>query len=272
MRRVLKAKLELDGVRWDEFVLKPNLKNFMRGRFRALRQQIPYKLPALLASRSQNGGAPETLFGDDAESDAIVYSLYADVLSGRAGKREVLRVLELTRAYDDQIDECVALIETVAPPGAPVSERGDPVRRILIHLDRRTAPARFDRYGPRLVPIFNYFQGAIVLYGDDILTAADVVGVAKEMYVSGEYTLPALANSLQDLLRRGRITRAEAIRLALESQAAVERHSVDWPNAPPKEQIAWAFATRVRGLGEAAEAPPRDPVCIDYEAILGEDH
>ena len=45
---VLAAKLALDGVRYDEFVLKNNLRNIARGRFRALRAQIPYKLPALL--------------------------------------------------------------------------------------------------------------------------------------------------------------------------------------------------------------------------------
>ncbi len=49
MRTVLAAKLALDGVTYDEFVLKDNLRNILRGRFRALRAQIPYKLPALLA-------------------------------------------------------------------------------------------------------------------------------------------------------------------------------------------------------------------------------
>src|SRR4051812_36768442 len=34
MRRVLTEKLRLDGVEFDEFILKPNLRNFFRGRFR----------------------------------------------------------------------------------------------------------------------------------------------------------------------------------------------------------------------------------------------
>src|SRR5207244_6081602 len=50
MRQVLAAKLALDGVEYDEFVLKNNLKNILRGRFRALRAQIPFKLPAMLRS------------------------------------------------------------------------------------------------------------------------------------------------------------------------------------------------------------------------------
>src|SRR5215208_2493437 len=51
MRQVLAAKLALDGIEYDEFVLKNNLKNILRGRFRALRPPILYKLPAMLSSR-----------------------------------------------------------------------------------------------------------------------------------------------------------------------------------------------------------------------------
>jgi len=58
MRQVLAAKLALDGVEYDEFVLKNNLKNVLRGRFRALRAQIPYKLPAMMMSRISGTRTP----------------------------------------------------------------------------------------------------------------------------------------------------------------------------------------------------------------------
>ncbi|HZH04396.1 MAG TPA: haloacid dehalogenase-like hydrolase, partial [Myxococcaceae bacterium] len=51
MRSVLVEKLKIDGVVWEELVLKDNIKNLLRGRFRALRGQVGYKLPALLESR-----------------------------------------------------------------------------------------------------------------------------------------------------------------------------------------------------------------------------
>ena len=51
MRKSLEDKLRLDGIVWDSFTLKPNLKNVLRLRFRALRDQLGYKLPALLAGR-----------------------------------------------------------------------------------------------------------------------------------------------------------------------------------------------------------------------------
>src|SRR5271166_4590283 len=75
MRRNLEDKLRLDGIQWDSLTLKPNLQNLLRLRFRAVRDQLGYKLPALLRARAALalGGEPgpgvkETLFGDDAEA------------------------------------------------------------------------------------------------------------------------------------------------------------------------------------------------------------
>jgi hypothetical protein len=56
MRAVLTEKLKLDGVEFDELVLKDNLRNLVRGRFKALRGQVGYKLPVLLESRAQRPG------------------------------------------------------------------------------------------------------------------------------------------------------------------------------------------------------------------------
>ena len=52
--------------------------------------------------------------------------------------------------------------------------RADPVRRIFIHLDRLRRRRASHRYGPRVVPIFNYFQAALVLLADGQLTAPQV--------------------------------------------------------------------------------------------------
>ena len=261
MRRVIEAKLALDGVEYDEFVLKPNLQNLLRGRFRALRAQIPYKLPALLGSRVRVAAPAETLFGDDAESDAMVYSLYADIVAGKVPPEELSRVLTLSHAYDDQRELAMDLAAKVP--------HGDVVHRIVIHLDRRSPTAEFERFGPRLVPVYNYFQAALVLYGDGQLGARDVLGVAREMLASRDYSVSSLANSLQDLLRRGRLDRAVGLRLAVESQTLVEQGS-EFKDLP-REEIAAAFAARVRALGALAEPepPPPGPARLDYLALLG---
>ncbi len=259
MRRVLAAKLAIDGVAYDEFVLKPNLQNIMRGRLRAIRAQVPYKLPALLASRAEVTAPGETLFGDDAESDAVIYSLYADLLAGHVSIDELGRILDAAHAYDDQRTLTLALAARIT--------HADVVKRILIHLDRRSPTAGFDRFGPRLVPIYNYFQAALVLYGDGQLGAADVLGVAKEMLASGDYSVGSLANSLQDVMLRGRVLRETALRLAQESQALAESDPEKWGDLK-QEEIARAFTARVRGLGtidiDAGKNVPR----LDYVSLI----
>ena len=264
MKTVLAAKLALDGVEYDEFVLKNNLKNLLRGRFRAVRAQIPYKLPALLESRAGSPPAPaETLFGDDAEADAIIYCLYDDLLAGRVEMQDLERILEAARAYPD---EAIRTLE--AAQRAP---KGQVVRRVLIHLDRRSPPMSFRKYGPRLVPVFNYFQGALVLYQDGVLTARQVLFIAFEMLDSGQYQLPLLANSLQDLLRRGRLASETVLRLADEARKLADA-GLDRADLPPFDDVARAFADRVRELRGAQPAAPSEPEPIDYVALVDEEH
>src|SRR4051812_16787998 len=115
LRSRLEEKLRLDGARWDTFTLKPNLRNVLRLRFRAVRDQLGYKLPALLAARSKLSSQrredgvplPEVLIGDDAESDALVYSIYADVVAGAITDRELEDILIGSHAYKDSIAEAL---------------------------------------------------------------------------------------------------------------------------------------------------------------------
>jgi len=264
MRKVLAAKLALDGIEYSEFVLKNNLANLVRGRLRALRSQIPYKLPALLDSRSRLVGTPpETLFGDDAEADAIVYNLYADLIGGRVGVDQLVRVLEIARAYPDEIERAVALYRglTTAPS----------VGRIVIHLDQRTPTAVFRQFGRRTVPVFNYFQAALVLYADGILDARQVLFVAREMLESREHELATLANSLQDLLRRGRLVVDVARRLQAEVAEAAAHGALSGTDLPPYDRIAALFADRVRQLGGASQEWSDRPPEIDYPALVAEE-
>ena len=96
MRRVLEQKLALDGVRIDGLFLKDNLGNLRRGRLRAVRAQIGYKLPQLLEDRLGTPvGSDEMLFGDDSETDALIYATYAGLLAGRVADDMLVKILEL---------------------------------------------------------------------------------------------------------------------------------------------------------------------------------
>jgi hypothetical protein len=255
MRAVLSEKLKLDGVEFDELVLKDNVSNILRGRFKALRGQVGYKLPVLLESRAR---APveseEVLFGDDAEADAFIYSLYADMVARRVNEPVVYRVLEASEVYPDDITRIMRQWEKIGV--------SDPVRRIFINLDRLTPPAFFSKYGPRVVPIFNYFQAALVLMADGHLTATQVVKVAVEMIQTAGYNLLTLSNSFQDLLRRG---------LPMAEVAAALTEALQGPQAllnsvRPVPDILAAFTKRIAALG-ATPAPPgvRD---VDYLSLI----
>lgn len=202
MRKKLETKLRLDGVHWDELTLKPNLSNIMRLRLRALRDQLGYKLPELLAARARDQArfaAPETarevLVGDDSESDAFVYSLYADVLCGQVDAKELERVLEAGRAYGSAIATTRKALAIL--PVGPV------VDRILIHLDGQTPPSHFAHYGSRLVPFYNYLQAAFVLLERGTISAEATLRIASEFLTHHGFSADIVARSYTDLVRRG---------------------------------------------------------------------
>ena len=257
MRSVLEEKLHLDGADFDELVLKPNLSNMLRGRFRAMRDQLGYKLPALLESRSRTPPeATETLFGDDAESDAYVYSLYADLVAGKVSMDELAAIFDACGTYEDQARAAIGFAREIEPREA--------VGHIFIHLDRLTPPAHFRKYGPRLVPIYNYFQVALVLMADGHIGAGSVVRVAAEMVADYGYSLFSLGNSFQDLVRRG-------LPVAQLGQAIIEVVMGDQTLSSllrPGPDILGAIARRIAALGEPP--PPPAPVQINYVEMLGE--
>jgi len=258
MRRKIEAKLRLDGVRWDELTLKPNLSNLVLLRLRALRDQLSYKLPELLAARARDqagvgraADAAEVLVGDDSESDAFVYSLYADLCSGAIDAGELERVFVTGRAYAHAQETCRRALSSI--------RRAPFVHRILIHLDGQTPPSQFAIYGPRLVPFYNYLQAALVLLEAGILQPAAVLGIAAGFSQKHGFSADAIARSYFDLSRRGHASGAapQALLLALSEaepgafsskQSELRRAIEQMQDAPP---------------APAAAAPPR----VDYAEL-----
>jgi hypothetical protein len=206
MRRRLEDKLRLDGITWDSFTLKPNLSNVLRLRFRAVRDQLGYKLPALLRSRASMVDPGErllleSLFGDDAEADAFVYSLYGDVAAGRVDERTLLEICQRGRVYEDVSEELLGFAARISS----VNEGAEVVERIFIHLESQTPPDEFRVYGARLVPFYNYLQAAFVLFEDGRIPPDAVLRVAVELVVMHRFDGDALARSYLDLAKRGHL-------------------------------------------------------------------
>jgi hypothetical protein len=264
MRRRLEDKLRLDGITWDTFTLKPNLSNVLRLRFRAVRDQLGYKLPALLRSRaalaepsSRNEAElpHESLFGDDAEADAFVYSLYADVVAGRVDERTLLEVCQRGRVYEDVAQELVSYATRI--------EKTDAVERIFIHLERQTPPGDFRVYGARLVPFYNYLQAAFVLFEDERVPPESVLRVAVELVVMHRFDGDALARSYLDLAKRGHVRGERIDDLSRALDAWTEREPV--PSAAELRRMM----ERLPAYAEIARnGAPLSSTLPDYLAIV----
>ncbi|MFO0727081.1 MAG: phosphatase domain-containing protein [Myxococcota bacterium] len=197
LRSVIEKKFALDGFAPDGFVLKPAVSDLFRARFRAIKTQVPYKLGALLTGRAQAPiGAKETLLGDDAESDAFIYTFYAELVRGGVGDKILKEVLRRARAYDDQIAYILREFEAIVHEPAIV--------RVVIHLDQLTPPAAFQDYSPLVVPIYNHLQTALMLALDGTLKVEAVKVVARELLDAFGYDPIRLTNSAEDLFRRRR--------------------------------------------------------------------
>ena len=256
LRRKLAAKLELDGVHYDELTLKPNLSNLALLRFRALRDQLGYKLPELLQARAREAEnrrprAREVLVGDDSESDAFVYSLYADLCQGAVSEEELERILDAGDAYSGTIKVCKRALAQI--PRAPV------VDRILIHLDGQTPPSRFRLYGSRLIPFYNYFQAACVLLERSALSPEAVLRIAAEFIEQHGFSPDSIARSYLDLSRREH-TSGTAPSLLEKALRSFE------PSRLPLSDLQRAVAIMQNDSALSLTSPERAPV-LDYATL-----
>ncbi|MCC6878028.1 MAG: hypothetical protein IT378_27195 [Sandaracinaceae bacterium] len=259
LRRVLEEKLRLDGVRYDGLTLKPQLKNLLRGRFRFLKDQVGYKLAALLDSRAAlPAQIDEVLFGDDAEADAFIYSIYADLCAGRVGNETLMTVLRRAGVYEDDLPRLVRLTSRVP--------RHDGVLRAFIHLERVESPAAFAEFGSRVCPFYNYFQPALVLLSVGAIDASAALRVGAELVVHHGFTADALAASYVDLVERRQLGRLAGERLLAEIDGLDERAFAT--TLPALRGFARELEVELRHVGEPASAPPEP---IDYVSLFSRD-
>ena len=257
--RAIREKLALDGIEFDGILFKDQQQHLVRGRFRLLREQVGFKLAELLRARlAAPAGAVEFLFGDDWESDPIIYSLYADVIAGRLEHDALADILVRLRIDPARLVEIKALSQKIAP--------ADAVRRIFINLERRTPPDRFRSFGARLVPTFNYFQTALVLYEEGVVPLAAIVDVGRSLLERSAYSAARLRNSLDDLARRGYVAPAAAVALRAELEEAGVLPSTGVLGLWPRQ--LWRRWRRRRQRARAPMAPAIAAAAIEYPRLI----
>lgn len=211
MRSVLEEKLALDGLHVDELVLKDNLGNLRRGRLRAVRDQLGYKLPNLLAARVREpSGVQETLFGDDSEVDALVYAAYAGVIDGSLDQEGLDRILKLGNVYPDA--------HAIALDAARRIEQANAVEDIFIRVEKGVPLRRFDLLAGRVTPVFSWLQAALALERRGRLSRSLTLEVVRSCTEEASLGDGALAGLLQDAVRR-RVTEADHVRSLAEEPA-----------------------------------------------------
>jgi len=167
-------------------------------------------------------------------------------------------VLRRIRVDPRLIDEVLAL-----QARAVIGER---VMRIFINLERRSPPAVFRLFGPRVVPTFNYFQTAAVLGADGHLDAEDVARVGRALLEGTAYTPRGLENSLGDLVRRGHLTMSAADALARPLRAAAVLPPATAPGARWRRMLA--TLGRLRHRSRTVSPTLAETGALDYDAIL----
>lgn len=196
MRKKLLKKMELDGIICAGLILKNQLSHLRKMHFSRLKKQIGYKVAALLKSRaSLSISIPEIAFGDDTESDAVIYSLYSDITARRivgASLRSLLVALELEKEETDAIFNLVANL--------PVH---DPIELIYINVVSKNELSYFDKFGERLIPTQNSFQSALHLCQHGKISQDGLIRVGKEMTDLYKFPKEKLGASMVDLYNRG---------------------------------------------------------------------
>lgn len=172
LRSVIERKMTLDGVQFDGITFKDQLELAKARRFKEIKAQVWYKLLALLHYRNEAPhGARWLLFGDDVESDAMIFSLFGEICADLRGDSLRSRLSSFSVAAD-HLDRIVDLAE-----GLPLGL--NPIERIFIHMERGRNVSTLT--GPRTIATYSFLQTALLLYEMQRVSAADVAAVASDL-------------------------------------------------------------------------------------------
>ena len=84
------------------------------------------------------------------------------------------------------------------------------MHKIFIHLETTKRPSYFSTLSPLIIPTYNYFQTAFLLYQDGYITNQGLLSIIDELTTSYHFTLSTLIASTRDLVQRGLISFAIA--------------------------------------------------------------
>jgi hypothetical protein len=246
MEMKIKAKLSLDGISPYGAFFKDNLRNLKPSRFRRLTQQIGFKLQALIQLRMMLGSdVKQILWGDDTESDALVYSLYSDICAKRISSDELFRLLESLNVQTHQIKNILTMTDEMPAH--------DPVQRVYINLAVDTDPDYYIKFGRRMLPTYNTFQVAMDLFQEGRIQSKTLLSIATVLISIYNFSKEEIFWSIEDMIQRSVLKKEtiEQIMKLLEENGILLSH--------------FRFTQKTKGI---MEKPLEDlewvPTKIDY--------
>lgn len=198
-RKTLIDGVQADGVTckdWPTILLKHRRPSW-------LGRQIAYKLCALLHQRAAlPARAREILIGDNVESDAEAYALYADLAADRLDRHELSAILA---RHECDAKECGFVLDAFA--ALPV--KGDVVENIYILMAKDQPIKEFANFAPELVVCRDPFQLAVHLCLTGRVRESAIAAVAADLVERLKASPEALAGDLEDGVFRSLWTAAK---------------------------------------------------------------
>jgi hypothetical protein len=199
LRGVLEHKMLLDGVEFDGITFKDWWRILKQGHPKRFLDQVGFKVCALLEGRQRRPLAKEYLFGDDAESDADAFWLYAGLIHQDLSGGEAVERMARAGVREENRRCAISLLDRLP------RERGK-VERFFIHLEKRTPPEGFDRFGPLVAPVRNGFQLSLALFALGLVDADTVRQCWQAISQAAGAPDPGLEALITDAIERGLIS------------------------------------------------------------------
>jgi len=254
MENKIAQKMTLDRIYPYGIFFKDNLKNFRPRKFKRLKHQVGFKVQSLLEMCVLLEKKMKLiLFGDDSESDAVVYSLFSDICKRRMSQSEIGSVLEALHVLPEQRKRIFDL-------QAKLPEY-DPVYKIYINLVNDTDPDYYAKFGRRVLATFTTFQAALDLFQDALITEEQLIMVARDMCANYGFTPEELAQNFNDLAKRSFLRPALHTRII----AALKEQNLLPPKFSPALRPTQALQQLGQQLGEKLLGLElEDPMVMDH--------
>ena len=221
-------KLKRDGIQPVGCFFRNHLRNLSLKKLTYPYKQIGFKLHSLLKLRTFLAHeVDQVCWGDDSESDAIVYNFYSDICHRRLSVDQIRHFLHLYSVTNEQVDKILSLQEKI-----PCQ---DPVKKIYINLAEDTDPEYYLKFGRRTLPVYNTFQIALDLFQDLRISMENVIYVAKDLIENYGFSQDELELNLDDLIRRrvlGKETVDKILPSLIEKKIVLRGYS---PSVAPKK-------------------------------------